>query len=148
MFEKLSVKRVNFMTDRSDKDAIEKLHAIDETAAMDGDYAMLLSLFTSDAVLLPPGEPVVHGRDEIAEYYGRMQDSEQNYEVIDYHIKMEEVLIQGKYAFEWGFISGISKEEGEPDSNGIQSSYKVMRILKKMNSDEWKIHRVIWAAHE
>ena len=45
----------------SDLAAIEKLHEKDLAAAKIGDIATLATLWTDDAVALPPGEPPVVG---------------------------------------------------------------------------------------
>jgi uncharacterized protein (TIGR02246 family) len=128
-----------------DREAIDAVHERDMMASKAGDYETLRSLWTDDAVIMPPGGNFVRGRAALDASLSRMKEAMSQIEVLEYVEEFEEVMILGDYAFEWGIIRGAerSKEGGEV----AHSSYKVMRILQKQPNGEWKIHRSIWNAN-
>lgn len=127
---------------QNDLQAIERLHAKDMLASKTGDFAVLRSILTDDAVVMPPGGNLVRGKAELDASFVRMQNAMSEIEVLEYILDFAEVKIFGDYAIEWGTISGSMRAK---DSNEIQySAYKVMRILQKQPNGEWKVHRTIW----
>lgn len=120
---------------------IEELHNQDIEASKIGDFDTLRSLFTKDAVILPPGGPVIRGKKQLDEHFGQMDEAYESMTVLDYRMEFSEVKILGDFAFEWGTITGTSLNvQGENE----HSSYKVMRILKKTGDGVWKVHCIIW----
>ena len=63
-------------------------------------------------------------------------------EVLKYEQNFGELVILGDYAFEWGTVSGSSKMKSTNEE--YDSSYQLMRILKKQDDGSWKIYRSIW----
>ena len=125
----------------ADLKAIERLHQRDMAAAKAGDYRTLRSLFTDNAVSMPPGSPWLRGGDELDRQFADMEQSLRDVEILEYVQEFEEVVVLGEYAFEWGIAYGSMRVAGgEPES----SCYKMMRILKKQPDGEWKVHRTIW----
>ncbi len=123
---------------------IEELHRRDIEASKSGDFATLRSLLTPDAVMMPPGQPLIQGEEQLNQSYRHMEKAMRETEVLEYRLEFEEIQILGNYAFEWGFLHGISRDLNK----GIkQSTYKLMRILKKDDEGFWKIHRAIWNNH-
>ena len=130
--------------DEKELAAIMQLHRRDMEASKAGDFETLRSLMSDDAVMMPPGGQFVRGRAEIDAGMSRMAEAMRAVEVLEYVLDFEEVKVLGDYAFEWGMIRGrmCSREGGEPE----HSIYKVMRILKKQDDGEWRVHRSIWNA--
>lgn len=124
-----------------DFDKIESLHQQDMKAAKSGDYKTLRSLLSPDAVMMPPGQPWIRGAEQLEENYQHMEKAMKKVKILEYEFTFEEVTVLGDYAFEWGTIFGISKEKGEDPE---ETTYKLMRILKKDEQGEWKVHRAIW----
>ena len=64
------------------------------------------------------------------------------YEVTKYEHNFKERKIIGDWAFEWGtYISAAApKDDGSP----VESSGKLLRILKRQSDGEWKVARAIW----
>jgi uncharacterized protein (TIGR02246 family) len=130
---------------QADLEAIRILHEADKRAARAGDYAALHKLFTEDAVVLPPGGVVLRGRDAIEESFARMTASPSTDLVIEYEYVPEEIQVHGDYAYEWGVFRGRVRR---PDGTEAVESCKAMRILKRLPSGEWRIHRTMWNAVE
>ncbi len=129
----------------ADLEAIRRLHDADTRAAKAGDYATLHSLFTDDAVVLPPGGAVLRGRDAIEESFTRMVARPQTERVLEYEYVPEEVQIVGDLAYEWGVFLGRVRR---PDGSEAIERCKAIRILQRQPGGEWKIHRTMWNAVE
>ena len=91
--------------------------------------------------MLPPSSHAIQGKETHDKNFEALQQSGLAYEVLTYNIKMDEVKILGDFAYEWGTISGSSRDK----VTGVITETKrnVMRILKKENG-EWKVYRSIW----
>ncbi|MDX1642501.1 MAG: DUF4440 domain-containing protein [Balneolaceae bacterium] len=122
-------------------DKIEALHRKDMEASAKSDFRTLQSLLTKDAVMIPPESHWIRGEKEIKENYKEMEADLGDTEILEYRLEFEEIKILGEYAYEWGKIRGKSRSS---DGSVTDSSYNVMRILKKTANDEWKVHRAIW----
>jgi len=120
---------------------IETLHQQDMKASKKGDYKTLRSLLSKDAVMMPPNSDWIQGEVQLEQNYLQMEEAMKGIEILDYQLNFEEVKILGDYAFEWGEIIGSSRNK---DGEITESIYKVMRILKKNDNGEWKVHRAIW----
>ena len=130
---------------QADLQAIHELHEADRHAARSGDYAALRKLFTEDAVILPPGGVVLRGRDAIEEAFSRMTATPSTDVVLEYEYVPEEVQVHGDFAHEWGVFRGRVRR---PDGTQAVETCKAMRILKRLPSGEWRIHRTMWNAVE
>jgi uncharacterized protein (TIGR02246 family) len=129
----------------SDLAAIRRLHEADQRAAKAGDYAALRSLFTDDAVILPPGAVALRGRDAVRESFIRMAERPETELVLEYEYIPEELQIAGDLAYEWGVFRGRVRRR---DGTEAEERCKAMRILKRQPNGEWKIHRTMWNAIE
>lgn len=124
---------------------IKALHQQDMKASKEGDYKTLHSLLTTNAVMMPPNRNWIRGREQMEQNYHQMEEAMKGIEITDYQLDFEEVKVLGEFAFEWGKIIGSSRNE---DGEITESIYKVMRILKKNNNGEWKVHRAIWNSNQ
>lgn len=122
----------------TDRRAISELHARDEAASKKQDFSALRALLSKDAVVLAPGARPKRGRD-LHQNFGQKASE---MEVLEYRFEWEEVRILGTYAFEWGRIVG--RVLARPTEESESQAFNVMRILKKVGSDSWKVHRTIW----
>ena len=130
---------------KADLEAIRILHEADKRAARAGDYATLRKLFTDDAVILPPGGVVLRGRDAIEESFSRMIATPSTDVVLEYEYVPDEIQVAGDFAYEWGVVRGRVRR---PDGSEAVESCKAMRILKRLPTGEWRIHRTMWNAVE
>ena len=122
--------------------SIEELHEKDKKAALDGDLATLLSLFTEDGIAIPASGEIVQGKDALRRMLEENQKLLKEYRLVEYNQDFREISLSGAYAYEWGYYSGkyVSKKDGQE----IIGSGKLMRILKLGQDGTWRVFRAIW----
>jgi uncharacterized protein (TIGR02246 family) len=125
-----------------DRAAIEQLHRKDAAAAKGGDVDTLATLWTADAVALPPGEQPVVGIDAIRAWLNRDRMDTSKFEVTEYVLDFKDVRISGDEAIEWGRTSMAMRPKGAP--GGVRTSGNIMRVLKRQRDGTWKVARAIW----
>jgi len=125
-----------------DTTEIQKLREKDIAASKAGDFETLKSLFTKDSVVMPPGSDFVRGESEREKAMQAMREDMSHYEVLEYYENFEELKIWGGEAMEWGTISGKMRDKRTGEVTA--SRYKVMRILSKQATGDWKISRSIY----
>lgn len=92
--------------------AIERLHQLDIAAAKAGDIATLATLWTDDAVALPPGAQPVIGIDAIREWLKQGQESGGRFEITEYRIDFQETRVLCDETIEWGRIRVSMRPKG------------------------------------
>ncbi|NET39741.1 MAG: DUF4440 domain-containing protein [Cyanothece sp. SIO1E1] len=129
----------------SDIKAIKDLRERDAEAAKSLDLETLRSLVSDEAVLMPPGEKPLTGKAELDAAYAQMSNDPKSYEILEYAFDLSEPEIIGSFAFEHGAIRGVTRkiEDGTIEN----SSYHVLRILRKEGDKEWKVYRAIWTSN-
>jgi uncharacterized protein (TIGR02246 family) len=122
---------------QADVEAIKKLS--DEYGAMvtAGDTEGFLNLFTNDAVLMPPNNQMLVGKEEIRPLVqGILKDAKE--------IELTEITTPSeiKAVGNWVFDLGITtfKARGKP----LEDTNKYIRIWQKMADGSWKLARVIF----
>ena len=122
----------------ADVEAINSLR--DEFIVLDnaGDAAGVASLYTNDAVLMPPNEAAVTGNQAI-ESWSQITFDQFTSELT---LAPEEVEVVGDWAFERGtyMIALTPKADGEP----MEDRGKYIVILRKQVDGSWKMARDIW----
>ncbi len=94
----------------------------------------MASLYTTDAIALPPDGPIVRGRENIKRLWGSaLEESGLK------SVKLETVDLQlaGDHAYEVG--------EGTLDFPAGPSAVKFVIVWKKVDG-QWRVHRDIWNA--
>ena len=119
---------------------IQELDERDIAASKAQDYEALLGLWDKHGIVIPPSQEPIIGIDNIEKWLN--QPSEIEYDVTEYKHSFEERKIISDWAFEWGSYSSVAvpKDGGKP----IESSGKLLRILKRQQDGEWKVARAIW----
>lgn len=119
---------------------IQELDKKDIAASIAQDYQALLELWDENGIAIPPDEDPIVGITEIEKWLNQSGDID--YQVTKYEHSFEERKILGDWAFEWGTFlsSAVPKEDGPP----VESSGKLLRILKRQKDGEWKVARAIW----
>jgi len=125
-----------------DSVAIERLHHQDITAARAGDIATLATLWTNDAVALPPGELPVIGIDAIREWLKKGQEGGGRFEITEYRIDFQETRVLGDETIEWGRTRVSMRPKGGQGTMTISGS--ILRVLRRQPDGAWKIARAIW----
>lgn len=102
------------------------------------DGAKLAEFYSDDAMLMPPGEPMVFGKQAIASRY--QQDIEKF--TAELTTTPDEIEVSGNLAFVRGTftIRLTPKAEGEK----IEATFKFIEILRKGTDGLWKPYCDIW----
>ena len=120
---------------------IERLHQNDIAASKRRDFDALRALVSDEAVIFPEGGNVVRGKPEIDRWFLAMKKSMEDYGVLAYSMKFEEIQVYGEYAFEWAYAreSARNRRTGEIE----KGTSKLFRVLKR-EEGQWKVYRTIW----
>ena len=105
-----------------------------EDAARNGDVGRLASLYTADAMVLPPDGPVIQGRDNIKQMWATVAQQ----------IGLKDVRLS-TVNFEQAGDTGY--EVGEATlSTGTGTGTVVVKfvVVWKKESGQWRLHRDIW----
>jgi len=111
---------------------ISQVNRTFEDAARKGDLDTLASLYTRDAIALPPDGPFVRGRDAIKSMWGSVA---QQLGLKDVRLETVELEIVGDSACEVG-------EAKLALANG-PAVVKYVVVWKKVDG-AWRLHRDIW----
>jgi len=126
-----------------DSAAIETAQALWEEAFATGDGSMAAEMaFTEDARLLPPGEPMVVGRDAIAEYWQAGFDAG----VTDLQLGLTAVEMVGDDTMiETGtWMVTVPTEDG----GSMQVGGKALVVWKLEADGTWRMSQDMWNADE
>lgn len=124
-----------------DRVAIEQLHAKDLAAGKAGDVNTLCTLWTDDAVALPPQHDPIIGHEAICKWIKANPPDFSKFTLTELVMDFKEVTIVGDTAYEWALsrLSGIPK-----GGNEMHLSGKLMRVLRRQPDGSWKVARSIW----
>jgi|SRR5687767_10872681 len=115
-----------------------------EQAALAGDTETLASLYTADAILLPPGMPKAEGMDAVRSAYQQMYAGGNPTEA---SIDAETIVVaeNGEMAYEVGSFRFAGPA---PDGTTMTDTGKYVAIWKPTEGGEWKIAVDIWNGDE
>jgi len=120
-----------------------------ELGQMNRDFAAALNakdaraaaaLYTEDAVLIPPGEPLVRGRDAIEEYWRGAIESGG---VRDVSVETMDALSSGSLGYETG--SFVLTANG-PDGEALTDRGRYIELLRREPDGRWLSTHGIWNA--
>jgi uncharacterized protein (TIGR02246 family) len=103
-----------------------------EEAARKGDLERLASLYTPDAIALPPDGPFVRGRDDIKKMWSALA---QQLALKDVRLETLELDVAGDTAYEVG--------EATLTLGTGSATVKFVVVWKKVDG-AWRLHRDIW----
>lgn len=112
--------------------AIEAGNRAFVVAFLKGDADAVAQLYTENAQVIAPGEPVAHGRAAIAAAWRRTIESG----VTDLSLQTADVESAGDLAYETGKVRIVSR-----DGTSTEGRYVV---VWKREDGRWKLHRDIW----
>jgi uncharacterized protein (TIGR02246 family) len=118
------------------RDAVEASNRAFIAAFLRGDSAAIAQLYTENAQVIAPGEPVARGRAAIAAAWQNAIDSG----VKDVKLQTAEVESAGDLASETGTVRLVAK-----DGSITQARYVV---VWKREGGRWKLHRDIWNSEQ
>lgn len=127
--------------DASDVQEVEQLFERFIAAFNAGDLETLSSSYTPEALVIPPGQPVVQGAEAIiTQMWGPMAEAFE----VDAALPIEELQL----GEDWGFVRGTYRMRLDPKAGGDSFSEegRWVDIVRKEASGVWKIARAIWNA--
>ena len=114
------------------RDFAAALNAKDATAAA--------GLYTEDAVLIPPGEPIVRGRSAIEEYW---RNALELGGVRDVSVETMDALSSGSLGYETGsFMLTVNG----PDGEAVIDKGRYIELLRREPDGKWLSTHGIWNA--
>lgn len=122
--------------------AIKELRQKDIEAAQVGDVDTLATLWTDDAVALPPNRKPVTGIDAIREWLNENRLDTAKVQITDYVFDFQEVRVVDDHAYEWARIRISSRYDGA--SSSTQTSGSLLRVLRRQEDGSWKVARAAW----
>ena len=112
------------------RDFAEALNAKDATTAA--------SLYTEDAILIPPGEAVVRGREAIEEYW---RNALELGGVRDVSVETMDALSSGSLGYETGsFVLTVNG----PDGEAVIEKGRYIELLRRDPDGQWRSTHGIW----
>ncbi len=138
-------------SDSAELAGIARLHAADQRAVLARDTAALLNLWSEEPVALPPDGPNLIGRAAIAAMLApmaRTPDSTRAWQTVGYTQQFSEVHVIGDETWAWDMGVANTVLENRKTGRRVTVSAKLLRILKKAPSGEWKVHRSMWTRAE
>ncbi|PYN13302.1 MAG: DUF4440 domain-containing protein [Candidatus Rokuibacteriota bacterium] len=105
-----------------------------EDAARKADLDRLASLYTPDAMALPPDGPIVKGRDSIKQMWGSVAQQ----------MGLKDVRLS-TLDFEQAGDTGYEVGEATLTLSGGTAVVKFVVVWKKVDG-QWRLHRDIWNA--
>ena len=114
------------------RDAVEAGNRAFIAAFLRGDAVAVAQLYTENAEVIAPGQPVARGRSAIAAAWKQAIDSG----VKDVSLQTAEVESVGDLAYETGIVRQVA-------ANGTASQARYVVVWKRAGG-RWKLHRDIW----
>ena len=111
--------------------AIRNTHAAYHEVALDKDWDAVVTYYTTDAVIMPPNQPAVHGRDAIRDWYASFPP------VTEVELPIVEIDGRGDIAYVRGTYALTMVIEGAPEP--ITDTGKNLAIWRKQEDGSWKI---------
>jgi ketosteroid isomerase-like protein len=125
-----------------DRAAIRELDDKEIKANLALDVKALELLWDPDIISMPPGHPAVNGLEANNAYLEQEAKAMENFQILGYEQAWQEVRITGDYAYELGTVqTRIGPMNPGPE---VDTTYNMMRILKKQPDGSWRIYRAIW----
>ena len=120
-----------------------------ELGQMNRDFAAALNakdaqaaaaLYAEDAVLIPPGEPLVRGRDAIEDYWRAAIEAG---DIRDVSVETMDALSSGSLGYETG--SFVLTANG-PDGEAVTDRGRYIELLRREPDGRWLSTHGIWNA--
>jgi uncharacterized protein (TIGR02246 family) len=104
------------------------------------DGAKLAEFYTDDALLIPPDEPIVSGKQAITEWY--QNEFKKAPPTENPSVNLDDIEIRGDLAFLRGNF--ILKFKGQTEDQPIIQNLRFISIWRKTLDGIWKFYRDIW----
>ncbi len=125
-----------------DRAAIQELDDREIKANLALDVKALELLWDPEIISMPPGHAAISGLEANRAYLEEVAKQMENFQILGYEQAWQEVRIVGDYAYELGTVqTRIGPMNPGPE---VDTTYNMMRILKKQPDGAWRIYRAIW----
>jgi uncharacterized protein (TIGR02246 family) len=113
-------------------------------ATLKMDNAATMALWADDGTTLLPGMSPLSGKSNIAKWLDEITSRMQGYRVVSQENDFHDIQVAGDWASEWGTTVQVTQppEGKEP----IEVHGKILLILHRERSGEWKIKQEMWNA--
>ena len=120
----------------ADRVAIKNLVNEVEKAFNEGDLDAYMATFADDAIVIPPGESALIGKEAIRDWY--------NFDELSFDSKIfsDEVEICGDWAFHRGRWQGSWVQQTTGEITRYES--RSINIYRRQPDGSWKASRAIW----
>lgn len=105
------------------------------------DGAKLAEFYTDDALLIPPNEPIVRGKQAIAEWYQR--EFEKAPPIENPTVVLDDVEVSGNIAFIRGTFTLKYKDDGGTRIENL----RFLSVWRRRPDDSWGFYCDIWNTH-
>jgi uncharacterized protein (TIGR02246 family) len=123
---------------QADIDALKQVREREIASLRDGHPDSLVAVFTTDAVLLPPGEPAVSGSDAIRRWAQGMLDQF----TIKGGYTGSDVNVAGDWAIER--YSGTMSVTPKKGGASVEDRLRGIHIYRRQSDGSWRIAQDIW----
>lgn len=121
------------------KAAVETATKTFHEALRTNDSATFMSFIDDSVLLMPPGEPAVHGKDGLARWYSGFLSQ---YKTSSLTLNDREVIVGGDWAVELGsYAWSLTPAAGGAE---IVDRGNYMQVWKKQADGQWRFAREIW----
>jgi len=136
MFSAIISHGQQYYGEQDDIDAIlERSHDF-SAAYMAGNYDALVEIYSEDARILPPGAPIIRGREDIRKRWILPPDVK----ILDHHADPEEIRVSGNYAYDLGTYAGTTRR-----ADGSEVSWKGKYIIVWIKKEgTWYMYADAW----
>lgn len=122
----------------NDEQAIRRLTEDWLAAVRAKDIPRLSGMVTDDAIFLPPGLPLISGKQAVETMY---KSFFQQFSRVEQAVSIEEVEVAGDWAFAWGTEKFVLVPQ--PGGSPIEMQGKGLSILRRQPDGSWKFARGI-----
>jgi len=104
-----------------------------------GDVEQAVAFYTENAVLLPPTEPEIAGRDAIRAHYVEAFKK--------FGLQVRATLLEARTTGRWGVVRGTVQGTltGKPDGTPQELDDKFVGIVDRGSDGVWRFSRMIWS---
>lgn len=140
----LAVRMAAASAETGDAKEIEAFNQRFQDVTLRMDSAGLMALWADDGVTLLPGMAAITGKKTITKWLDDLVSKMPGYKVTKQENEFHDIRISGDWASEWGTTHQVVQPpEGKPPIEGYG---KILLVLHKDESGEWKIKEEMWNA--
>jgi uncharacterized protein (TIGR02246 family) len=126
----------------ADAEAIRRINQQYIELHPEGEVDRLMTLYTDDALLMPPGSPPLEGLEEIRAHWSDFFD---DWEVLEATSIIDEVILSEDWAYARGHYSETLRAK-DSDARVVDSG-SFSGIWRRQRDGSWKIARDMWNAN-